>query len=167
MKIEQIISLFGKEYKDSKLNSFFNQNSLNITDEVHKYMKTSTYKGMESRVYAENEENGYFLHFSDKLDFFDIEDGIYGESGEYYLDTICFYAQNVKGYNQYQGELINDVKMTDSKEEVRRKMGENYKRHDFLDEDIWEYTENIRVFANYGNKAVQEFSIYLHTPQLD
>lgn len=152
MDINKLISLFGKEYRDSELVEFFQKDGLDIVKEVQDYMKTSTYKGMESSVYAENKKNGYFLHFEDELDFFNIEDGMYGKSGNYYFNNIQFYGQNNKDYSEYQGELIYGIKITDTQEELRKKMGRNYKRHDFLDVDIWENVNGVKVFVDYKKK---------------
>lgn len=156
MDIHKLVSLFGKEYRDKALVEFFQQDGLDIVKEVQDYMKTSTYKGGESSVYASNYSNGYELYFEDELDFFDIEDGIYGESGKYYFPNIKFYAENVHEYNQYQAELINGIKITDTQEEVRKKMKSDYKRHNFLDVDIWENVNGVKVFVDYKKKSTPQ-----------
>ncbi|MGE0052391.1 MAG: hypothetical protein AB7S49_12805 [Arcobacter sp.] len=152
MDINKVISLFGKEYRDSELVEFFQKDGLDIVKNVQDYMKTDDYEGAESSVYVEYPLRGYSLVFEDELDFFDIADGVYGESGRYYFICIHIYAQGVDGYNQYKEEIVNGIKITDSNEEVRKKMRSNYKRHDFLDVDIWENVNGIKVFVDYKKK---------------
>jgi hypothetical protein len=152
MDIHQLIALFGKEYRDKELVEFFQQDNFDIVKDVQNYMKTDSYAGAESSAYASNYSNGYELHFADELDYLDIEDGRYGESGNYYFTVCGFYAQGVEGYNQYNGELLNGIKMTDSQEILRAKMGNNYRRHDFLDVDIWNNVNGCQVFVDYKEK---------------
>jgi hypothetical protein len=131
---------------------FFQKDGLDIVKEVQDYMKTDDYEDAESSVYVEYPLKGYSLVFADELDFFDIEDGIYGESKKYYFICIHIYAQGVDDYNQYQNDLMNGIKITDTQEELRKKMGSNYKRHDFLDADIWENINGVKVFVDYKKK---------------
>ncbi|MDN5100113.1 hypothetical protein O8C83_04715 [Aliarcobacter butzleri] len=152
MDINKIILLFGKEYRDKELVEFFQKDELDIVKEIKEYMQTDYYQDAESSVYVENPLVGYSLVFEDELDFFSIEDGIYGESGNYYFICIHIHTQGYEGYEQYQGVLINGIKMTDTVEEIRNKLGDNYKRHDFLDVDIWENINGVKIFIDYKKK---------------
>jgi hypothetical protein len=152
MDINKLITLFGKEYRDKELVEFFQQDRFDVVKEVQEWMQTDYYKGAESSVYAENTSDGYSLVYEDELDFLDIEDGRYGEGGNYYFMCIHIYAQGVDDYNQYNGELLNGIKMTDIQDVVRAKMGNNYKRHDFLDVDIWNNVNGCQVFVDYKEK---------------
>lgn len=156
MEIDKIVSLFGKEYRDKELVQFFQKDGLDIVKEVQDYMKTDEYEDAESSVYVENSLGGYSLVFEDKLDFLDIKDGKYGESGNYYFICVHIYAQGVDDYNQYQDNLINRIKITDTQEEIREKLGNNYKRHNFLDVDIWENVNGVKVFVDYKKKETPQ-----------
>jgi len=153
MDIYNLINLFGKEYRDKELVEFFKQDGFDVVTSIQNWMKTSVYKGMESSVYAENINNGYSLHFEDELDYLDIEDGKYGESGNYYFTCIHIYSQNADGYSEYKGELINGVKITNTINEIRELMKEQYKRHEFLDEDIWDNGDGYSVNINYREQT--------------
>ena len=155
MNIDKLITLFGKEYKNKELAGFFQQDEFDLIQDVKNYMQTDSYEGTESSVYASNYKNGYELHFADELDYLDV-DGQYGESGNYYFTVCGFYAQNVEGYNQYNGELLNGIKITDTQETVRHKMGNNYRRHDFLDVDIWNNVNGCQVFVDYKEKTTPQ-----------
>jgi len=150
MKIDKLLTFFGKEFKGKELNEFFRKDNFNVIKEIKNYMKTDLYEGAESVVYASNEENGYSLVFEDELDYLNIEDGNYGESGNYYLSCIHFYSQGKDGFNVYKDKLINGIKMINRREEIRTLMKKPYKSHNFLDEDIWGNINGFRVFVNYN-----------------
>ena len=156
MEINKLISLFGKEYKNKEFIEFFSNDDFDIVADVKKWMNSDYYEDSESDVYAENIKKGYSLVFDDELDFFDIEDGRYGESGNYYFTCIHIYAQGVDEYDEYQDELINGINIKNTKEEVRYKLGNNYKRHDFLDVDIWENINGVKIFIDYKNKETPQ-----------
>lgn len=150
MDIYKLIDLFGKEYRDKELVDFFKQDGFDVIEKIQKWMETSAYKGMESSVYAENINNGYSLHFADELDYLNIEDGKYGESGNYYFTCIHIYAENADGYSGYKDKIINDIKITNTKDEIRMLMQEEHKRHEFLDEDIWNNKgDGYSVYVDY------------------
>lgn len=162
MDINKLIALFGKECRDKGLVDFFYKDGFNIVKEVQKWMQTDYYEGAESSVYVENISKGYSLVCEDELDFLNSGDGRYGESWNYYFMCIHIYAQGVDDYNQYNGELLNGIKMTDTQDVVRAKMGNNYRRHDFLDVDIWNNVHDCQVFVDYkGKNSPQIFSISL------
>jgi len=154
MDIEKVFLMFGKEYKDKELNNFFKQDGLDIIKEVKKWMKTTTYEGLESDVYASNFENGYELIFEDQLGFISVEDGRYGESGNYYFTCIFLYIQKNDEYNSFKSELPFNIKVNDTKEIIRKKLGTNYKRHDFLNQDIWEDFDKYELFVTYDNNDI-------------
>ena len=149
MNIYKLISLFGKEYKDKELIEFFKQDGLDIVKEIKEYMKTDYYEDAESTVYVEYKKNGYYLTFEDELDYLDIEDGKYGERGNYYFTDCGFYSQGAEYYNEYKGELINGIKITNTRKEIRTLMKEPYKRHKSSDVDIWNNINGCQIFVDY------------------
>lgn len=152
MEIDKLLTFFGKEYKNKELNEFFRQDSLDLTKEIQAYMQTNTYKGLESDVYASNEKNGYSLVFEDELNFLEKKNGYYGESGNYYLLCIHCYSQGKDDFNEYKDELINGIKMSNTREEIRTLMKKPYKGHNFLDRDTWSDIDGFRVSVNYKKK---------------
>ncbi len=162
MDIDKLIELFGKEYRDKKLVDFFKENGFDVVKSVQEWMKTKYYKGAESSTYAENINRGYSLHFSDELDYFNAEDGKYGESGRYYFTSVYFYSDGADGYHQYEGELVNGIRITDTRDEIRALMEKPYKGHDFLDRDKWEDVNGCIVSVNYkGDETPFNICIYL------
>ena len=161
MDIYNLIELCGKEYRDKELVDFFKKNGFDVEKSVQEWMKTTTYKGMESSAYAINKKKGYSLHFSDELDYFNAEDGRYGESGRYYLTAIFFYSDGADGYHQYEGELVNGIRITDTRDEIRALMKKPYKGHDFLDKDKWENINGCTVSIDYKGD-VTPFSICIY-----
>ena len=48
------------------------------------------------------------------------------------------------------------MKITDTQETVRQKMGNNYRRHNFLDADIWNNVNGCQVFVDYKEKTTPQ-----------
>lgn len=162
MNIDKLIKLCGKEYRDKELVDFFKENNFDVVKSVHEDMQTTAYKGMESSVYADNKSKGYCLHFDDELAYFNAEDGRYGESGRYYLTAIFFYSDGADGYHQYEGELVNGIRITDTRDEIRALMKKPYKGHDFLDKDKWENINGCTVSIDYkGDNTPFNICIYV------
>lgn len=153
MNIDKLIKLFGKEYRDKELVNYFKQNNFDILKAVQKYMKSTIYQDEKSTVYAENYIDGYLLIFEDELDYFSIEGGQYGNNGKYYFIDISFFGKNNnEGYKQYKGEIIRSITIDDTREIIRNKLGNDYTRHDFLDVDIWDNIDGIKVYIDYRNQ---------------
>lgn len=142
MDIEKLISFFGMEYKNKEFIKFLSNYNINVLNDIKIDRKIQN-------AYICNYKDGYEFIFKDESDF--KKEVIIGESGNYYFINAGFYAQGYEGYEQYQGVLINGIKMTDTVEEIRNKLG-NYKRHDFLDVDIWENINGIKIFIDYKKK---------------
>jgi len=151
MEINKLILLFGKEYKNNELIEICKEDNFDIIKNVQEWMESDYYEDSESDVYAENFKNGYSLYFEDELYFLDIQNGEYGESGNYYFTCIFLYIQKNDEYNSFKSELPFNIKVNDTKEIIRKKLGTNYKRHDFLNEDIWEDFDKYELFVTYDN----------------
>ncbi|WP_152021157.1 hypothetical protein [Aliarcobacter butzleri] len=143
MDIEKLISFFGMEYKNKEFIEFLSNYNTNVLNDIKIDRKIQN-------AYICNYKDGYEFIFKDESDF--KKEVIIGESGNYYFINTGFYAQGYEGYEQYQGVLINGIKMTDNVEEIRNKLGDNYKRHDFLDVDIWENINGVKIFIDYKKK---------------
>lgn len=142
MDIEKLISFFNIEYKDKEFLEFLKYYGVDLIKDIE----------IDAEIqYAFfcNYENGYDLMFDDEAVF--KHTGGIGISGNYYFSCVHFYVQEVDGHNGYNGEIFNGIKMTDKIEEVRAKLKEDYKRHDFLDADIYIY-KDLDIFIDYKKK---------------
>ncbi len=145
MDIYKLIGLFGKESKDKELIDFFEKESINILKKLE--IEEDTFY-----AFIEDKKKGIELIFKDELEFFNLENRNNSKNINYYFECIHCFAQDIDDCNEYKGELLNGIKMSNTKDEIRDLMKKPYKRHGFLDVDIWNNLNGCQVFVDYKER---------------
>ena len=139
MEIKNLISLFGEEYKNKKVVSFFS-NILNIIDDIEIHNN-------EENAYVDSETMGFDITFKDESAYYN--KGYIGETGNYYLVAYHFYSEGSDDYREYKNELINGIKVTNSRKEIREKMGVLPQIHKNTGADIWNEYNGYKIHVTY------------------
>ena len=114
-----ILKFIGKPVSDKEL-----ANWLSISGNQAPSLEEGNY-----RAYLEYPEHGYCLTFTDEAIFLGIEQQFVGE-GELYFCGVFFYSEGLDGYNQFCGDLPQNVLFEDDTKSLKIKLGaEEWNRH--------------------------------------
>jgi hypothetical protein len=142
VQVAELIDLLGKSTEDPEVMKLL---------ESLKLKKQPRAKYDEPRADVEVKKQGWGMAFEDE-DYL-LRTGVkhYGE-GKMILTALFFFPEsNKSGYKGFQGELVNGVRLSDSRSEILRKLGEphaKYESEGVRRNERWHYGE-YRLVVNY------------------
>jgi len=150
------ISLLGKSTEDIGIKKLLAD--LNIK-------KQPRAKRDDPCAYVTLKKAGWGMAFEDEDYLLKNDVEHYGE-GKMILTALFFYPEgNTIGYGGFTGELMNGVKLSDTRDEIRRKIGEpqaKYEKDGILGNERWDFgdTRLVMIYTPEGKiKSAQVISL--------
>ena len=153
LSASELIDLLGKSTEDPGVQKLLKD--LNVK-------KQPRAKYDDPRADVEVKKQGWAMVFRDEDYLLQKDIEHYGE-GKMILTTLFFYPEkNTDGYKEFKSELLNGVRLSDSRNEILQKLGNpdaKFENDGVLRNERWHFGE-YRLVVNYTPKgAVKHMSL--------
>lgn len=156
---DELLSFLGRSIKDQKLIPFCVQNNLDISKVE---LEPEFYRG-----YLEKKLEGFSLVFTDEREFLNKPEQAL-KKGALYFSGVFFYAADKEGFSEYESKLPQNVKFSDTREDLFVKLGESsWQRKSRKDNSViadrWDGSEKY-IHITYDKESKLPSVIGVHIP---